>query len=104
MGGIGNKPSALTIDEQVELLEHGLADQNLVAQDQRILERTSSFEFDHDRPGNVHRFRPSVGVLRELLAARGEPEASHDLRGQHSPHGAGVHECVRVIGPDLVSR
>jgi hypothetical protein len=46
MGGVGNETLALAVHEQVELLEHGLSDQDLIAQHQGFLERVSPLEFD----------------------------------------------------------
>ena len=75
MSGIGDKPPTLTIDKQVELFEHRLANQDFVTQDERFIERVSAFELHHKRLRDAHSFSAPVGVLGEAPTSWGEAEA-----------------------------
>src|SRR5215510_10228637 len=94
MGWIGDEPPALTVNEQVELLENRLTDQDLVAEDERLIERVSAFESYEDRLGHGDDRRTTVGIFRPPLPARLKAETSDDVLRQDRPDRAGVDKRV----------
>src|SRR5574341_1417089 len=101
MSGIGNEPLTLAVHEQVELLEHGLADQHLVAEHQGFFERVSPLQLDDQRFRHVHGFPASIRVLGDPLASRPETEPEGDVRRQNHANGSGVDESVGLVGSHL---
>src|SRR5438876_703071 len=72
---IRHEPPTLTIDEQVQLLEHRLPDEHFVTQNERFIERVSTLELEHEGLRDAHGFLTSVGILGHPLAASGKAEA-----------------------------
>ena len=101
---IGNETPALAIHEQVELLEHGLPDEYLVAQHQGFLERVSALQLDDERFRNAHSLRPPIGVLGCSLTAKSKAQKQGDMLRHDRTHCSGVDECVRLASPDPVRR
>jgi hypothetical protein len=102
MSGIGHEPPTLTIDEQVELLEHRLADQDLVTQHQSLLECVPAFQLDDEGSRYGHGFPALIGVLGHLLPPSRQPQTSGDLGRHHCPNRPGVDERIRLERPDLL--
>ena len=57
MSGVGDEPAPLTVDEQVELFQHCLADQDLVTKDKCLVQRVASLQLDDQTAGPTGRSR-----------------------------------------------
>src|SRR5437870_12413114 len=99
---IRHEPPTLTIDEQVQLLEHRLPDEHFVTQNERFIERVSTLELEHEGLRDAHGFLTSVGILGHPLAASGKAEASDDVGRQDRANRSGVHEGNSLVGSDLL--
>lgn len=104
MGGIGNETAVLAVDEQIELLQHGLPDQHLVAEHERFLERVASVQLHDEGFGHTDGFRPPIGVLGHALTANAKAQTKGDVLGHDRAHRSSVDERVRLVGPDLFGR
>ena len=102
MSWIRHEPPTLTIDEQVQLLEHRLPDEHFVTQNERFIERVSTLELEHEGLRDAHGFLTSVGILGHPLAASGKAEASDDVGRQDRANRSGVHEGNSLVGSDLL--
>ena len=69
MSGIGNEATALTVGQQVEFLEDGLADEHFVAENQGFLECIATENLEDDRLRDADRILAAIGVFRNPLAA-----------------------------------
>src|SRR5438034_2938663 len=102
---IRHEPPTLTIDEQVQFLEHRLPDEHFVTQNERFIERVSTLELEHEGLRDAHGFLTSVGILGHPLAASGKAEASDDVRRQDRANRSGVHRSEeRRVGQEWRSR
>src|SRR2546422_10370972 len=79
---IRHEPPTLTIDEQVQLLEHRLPDEHFVTQNERFIERVSTLELEHEGLRDAHGFLTSVGILGHPLAASGRPRRATTWGGK----------------------
>ena len=94
MGRVLNEPAPVAVDEQVELLEHGLPDQDFVADHQGLVEGVAPFELDHERLRNTHGLGAAISVPDDSLPAEAEPKITGNRGRHHRADRAGVSDGI----------
>src|SRR5439155_26278370 len=94
MGGIRHHTAASAIHQQVHPLQHGLADEDFIAQDEGVFFRVPCQDFEDDYADDANLLFAPIGVFNHLFAPRLETQAADNRRRQDTPHGACVHCCL----------
>ena len=101
---VRNQSRVRAVDEQVCLLQDGLADEDFIAQDQALFHGVTPEEFDSDRVGHGNGFRASVGVLDNALPGELQIEEFRHVPGQDRANRTCVYDGIRFVRADLVGR
>lgn len=102
MGRVWNQPASLTIGEQVEFLKHCLADENFVAEHQRLFKCVAPQHFEDDRPRDIDGFLATVGVFGDALSTNGDAQFFSHMDRHDGPDGAGIDERIGFVGADRI--
>jgi hypothetical protein len=91
MRRIGDQPVIETINVEVRGLQNRLADQNFIAEDERLLGGATAKDFNVHRFGDVYFIATAIGIFGHLLTDARQAELFSHERGQDEAHCAGIN-------------
>ncbi len=97
MSRVRDDAAIRAIDEQIEFFQNRLADQNLVTQNKRVFESVAAVDFDDDWLSDPDQLFASVRELGRGLLANPQTDLFYDVRRNHRPNRAGVHESIAMM-------
>src|SRR5690242_17151257 len=97
MSRVGHDTAIGAIDQEIEFFQDGLADQNLIAKDQRIFQRVAPLNLDDDGLGASDNFLATVGKLCGCLMPHANTEFFGKTRGNDSSNRACIDEGASFI-------
>ena len=96
MVGVWDHTLAVAIDQQVRGFQRGLADQNFIPENQKILTDFASEDFQGRRFTKNNTVGPSVGISGQRAVLFHQTELVHEWTWHHRSHRAGIHHRQHI--------
>jgi hypothetical protein len=94
----------LTVREQIELFEGGLADQHFIAQHQALFNGAPAHNLQDESFREINLVKPSIRILSHGMSHAGKSQPVDEKRRKDTAHSPGVYKSLWLTNPHPVRR
>lgn len=101
MSWIGHEPPIPAIYYHIQLLQHCLAYQHFINQDQSLFRSNAPIDSDHHRLGHIYRFSSAVSIRQRAPVRREEAKLLRNVGWNDQGHCTCIDRGLRFIARTL---
>ena len=99
---VRNYPLIDTIYKEIQLLQHCLTDDHLVAQDECLFQGIPPCELNDQGLRHWNGFLPPISIFGDALTTSPQAETLRHVNRNDRPHRARVYQRIRFVDPQLM--